>query len=657
MSREKYPSRKKSKLGHKDVISGILSVNTRGVGYLKNLDKNKADIEIQNDNLNYALNGDKVSVILLPKKNKDRISGKVVSVDKRAKRVFVGVLIKRKKQFFLSPDDKKMYVDIIIPENSVTNKKATIRQKIIVKIIDWISDGGPTGEIIKIIGQAGEHNTEMESILYEKGFEIDFPELVEVEARTLEKIEKPIPMAEILKRRDFRKITTFTIDPKDAKDFDDAISIKQLENGNYEIGVHIADVSYYVREKTAIDTEAVKREFSVYLVDRTIPMLPETLSNDICSLNPNEDKLTFSAVFELTNQGKIISRWFGKTVIRSDKRFSYEEAQNILDTKSGDFFPELNILNQIATELRKEKMINGAIDFEQDDISFELDSQGKPIRIYRKARLATHKLVEEYMLLANKEVAEFIYRAYKKSNSDSPFIYRIHDLPDREKIDALGIFVKALGYDLQLKKDKNLQASDLQNLFQQIEGKAEESIIKTAAVRSMAKAIYSTQNIGHFGLAFEFYTHFTSPIRRYPDLLVHRLLEKHLRNEKLPKSEWLKYEKISADATEKEIRATEAERDSKKYKQAEFMQDKIGQVFDGIITGVTEWGVYIEEVNTRAEGMIKMRDLGNDYFSLDSKNYCIIGQTSKKKYSLGDNVKFKISSVNLERKSIDCLFV
>ncbi len=683
------PNKKRfqSKRPTSKAISGILSVNSRGVGYFKPFDKSTTtnhskeanqDIEIQNNNLNTALNGDTVLVSIISDRRSSRTNGKVIKIEKRAKKVFTGILIKQNNIYSLSADDKRMYADIILNKESVLKNKADIGQKILAKINKWDSKSPkPEGEIIMVLGQAGEHNTEMKAILYEKGFEIDFPDQVEAEAKTLEINEKKIPKEEIAKRRDFRNTTTFTIDPKDAKDFDDAISIKQLGKDKYEIGVHIADVSHYVREKSALDAEALKRSFSVYLVDRTIPMLPEVLSNDICSLNEDEEKLTFSAVFEMNSQGKILSRWFGKTIIRSAKRFTYEKAQEVLDlgTKSpenpsslngvpnrsegfsGDFFQELNTLNEIAKKLRKEKVANGAIDFEQDEVTFELDEAGKPIKISKKSRLDTHKLVEEYMLLANKEVAEFIFNNYKKTNSSSPFIYRIHNLPDNDRIMALSIFVKALGYELPIQKGKSVRAIDLQNLFKQIQGKAEEAIIKTAALRSMAKAIYSTQNTGHFGLAFEFYTHFTSPIRRYPDLLVHRLLQKHLKNEKLQKTEWIKYEKISAEATDKEIKAAEAERDSKKYKQVEYMQDKVGQEFSGIITGVTDWGVYVEEKETRAEGMVKIKDLGNEYFILDQKNYCLIAEKSQKKFSLGDQVKFKIISTDLEKKAIDCIFV
>lgn len=634
-------------------LTGVISVNSKGVGYFK-VENEKIDVEIQTTDLGKALNGDTVVVAIKGKTQRGRPAGKVLEIKNRAKKNFAGVLREEKGKLFVVADDKKMYADILLNKNLETNKKAKLGDKVLVKITKWEKgSNGPEGEIIKVLGKHGEHNAEMMAIVLERGFETEFSPAVEQEAKQIEEKEKPIPASEIAKRKDFRSTLTFTIDPKTAKDFDDAISFKTLPNGNYEIGVHIADVSHYVREGTNLDKEALKREFSVYMVDRTVPMLPETLSNDICSLNPNEDRLTFSAVFELDKNGKVLTRWFGKTVINSNKRFTYEEAQEILNQKAGLYFTELEILNTIAKKLRTEKTRQGAIDFEQDEVVFDLDENNKPIRIYKKQRLDTHKLVEEYMLLANKEVAEFIFKAYKKTNSSSPFLYRIHDLPDQERIAQLSIFVKALGYELPIEKKNGITGKDLQNLFRQIEGSNQEGMIKTAAVRSMAKAIYSTKNIGHFGLAFEFYTHFTSPIRRYPDLLVHRLLFKHLKNERLPKSEWLKYEKISVMATEQEIKAAEAERDSKKYKQIEYMMARIGQTFDGIISGITEWGVYIEEKDTRSEGMVKIRDLGNDYFVLDQKNYCLVGEKTKQKFSLGDKVKFKITGADLERKTLD----
>lgn len=639
----------------KSKITGTISLNSKGIGFVAN-DLFEEDIEIPTASLNTALNKDEVEILIHSGLSRQkRHLGEVLKVAKRVKESFVGMLEAENGEFFLVPDDKKVYVDILIPKERA--KGAIGGEKVLAKITKWDDPKkAPEGEIIKILGKKGEHDVEMESIVLEKGFEIEFPREVEKEANEIEAEEKIISESEISKRRDFRNTLTFTIDPVDAKDFDDAISLKDIGGGKYEVGVHIADVSHYVREGTSMNTEARKRGFSVYLVDRTIPMLPEVLSNDICSLNPMEEKLSFSAVFTIDMNGNISERWFGKTVIKSDKRFSYEEAQGVLDAKAGQYYESLNTLNTIAKKMRDEKFKKGAIDFEQDEVKFELDKNGKPLRIFIKKRLDTHKLVEEFMLLANKEVAEFIFKANKKMRKDDPFIYRIHDVPDREKISQLSIFLKALGYEMEL-KENNLTAKDLQMLFKLIEGKAEESMIKTAAIRSMSKAVYSTRNIGHFGLAFEYYTHFTSPIRRYADLLVHRLLEKHLQDKSIPKHEWNLYEKMAMETTEKEISAAEAERNSKKYKQVEYMQEHIGEVFEGVISGVTEWGLYVEEVNTKSDGMVSLRNLTDDFYVLDEKNYALIGEKTKKRYGLGDKVKVKLLGADLDRRTLDYVFV
>jgi len=457
---------------------------------------------------------------------------------------------------------------------------------------------------------------------------------------------------EISTRRDFRDTLTFTIDPEDAKDFDDALSYKEIPDGTTEIGIHIADVSHYVRPGTALDKEALKRGLSVYLVDRTIPMLPEVLSNDICSLNPNENKLTFSAVFIIDKDAKIISKWFGKTIINSDKRFTYEEAQKSITTETGEFHHELKTLNTIAKVFREAKFRNGAIDFEADEVKFKLDENGKPLGVYRKQRFDAHKLVEEFMLLANREVAEYIYKK-SENKADLSSIYRIHDSPEGGRILELSIFLKALGYELRVDKGGKVTSKDINALLKKVEGQAEESLIKTATIRSMAKAVYDTGNIGHFGLAFEYYTHFTSPIRRYPDLIVHRILHHHLNGGKIPTREFSRLQKIANDSSEKEIRAASAERESIKLKQVEYMQEHIGETFEGIISGVTEWGIYIEEINTKCEGMVKLRDLKDDYYSLDEKNYAIIGTKSKKKLSLGGKVTFKVIGADPEQKTLD----
>lgn len=709
----------------------MLSVNSRAVGFIAD-EKNKEDIRIETEHLNTALNKDEVEIELLSGRVRGQRTGKVVRIVKRAKTRFVGTIEERtvsippflkevpnqrgggfKKSeiphpsgplplgkgesrfaFVVIPDDFRMYAPIIIARPP---KEAQKGYKALAEIKEWKAGKEPQGEIIKVIGKKGEHEVEMESIVLERGFESAFPREVEAEAQKIADEAKTLRQTtgnlfsaeEIRKRRDFRTTTLFTIDPANAKDFDDALSFRKLSDSEvkdkarrpdgqglrikdslYEVGVHIADVSHYVREGTGLDREARERGTSVYLVDRTIPMLPHALSNDLCSLNPNVDRLVFSAVFEMDDDGNVYKRWFGKGVIHSQKRFTYETAQEELDrlrgsqTSPGSLTSTeeaLSVLNKIAKKLRAEKTKQGAIDFEQDEVGFELDEKGHPVRVFKKKRLDTHKLIEEFMLLANREVAQFFFQSFKKSGGKASFIYRTHDVPNREKLEQLGIFVRALGHELPVRKDGSVTGKDLQALFNAIEGHASESLIKTAAIRSMAKAIYSTANIGHFGLAFEYYTHFTSPIRRYPDLLVHRSLFSILEQHKFDPQKLAKLERMAKDATQKEIAAAEAERESIKLKQVEYMQqfvggfDKLttGKEFDGVISGVTEWGIYVEEKETRAEGMVKLRDLPGDYFVLNAQSYAVIGNRTKKKYSLGDSVRFKVVGADAERKTLD----
>lgn len=635
-------------------FEGPISINSKGVGFFDPIPKENGkkqdrtqSIEIQPENVNRALPGDTVLISLLGQKIKNREQGKVEKIIKRAREEFVGVVEIHGGKTFVVPDDKRMYVDIFLPESSGANEG----DKVLVKMADWST---LSGEIVKVIGAKGENNTEMEAIVLERGFRVEFPPEVEREAKKVkDEYEKGFE-AEIKNRRDMRKTPTMTIDPDTAKDFDDAISFVENGDGTYEVGVHIADVSYFVTPGTALDVESEKRGLSVYLVDRTIPMLPEILSNELCSINPNEDKYTFSAVFKLDENGKVLEEWFGRTVIHSDRRFTYEDAMEVIEGKQdGPFQKELRKLNEIAKKLEKAKQYNGAINFEKDEVKFQLDENGKPISVYVKKRLETHKLVEEYMLLANRAVAKHIFMSQNQSLiKGKQSVYRIHDKPDKDRIKDLATFLNALGFDLK-NKDGEVTSKDINKLLKEVEGTANEELIKTATIRSMAKAVYSTKNIGHFGLAFAYYTHFTSPIRRYPDLLVHRFLERELKGGKIEENEYQKFESICLQSSDLEKKASDAERASVKYKQVEYMTERIGQEFMGTITGVSEWGVYIEENETKCEGMIKLKELGDDFWQLDEKNYTVKGQSSGKKYMLGDTVKFKVMGADMERRVLD----
>lgn len=648
----------------KETLTGPLSISGKGTGYFSipakegTLDET---IEIQKEFLNKAFPGDTVEIRRRPELLWGKVQGEVLNVVSRARMEFVGVVDKHGDMFYLIPDDRRMYTDIVLEKGKLGFAEPGM--KVVVKVTSWSEkQPAPVGEIIRIIGRKGEHNTEMQAIVYEKGFQIEFPTGVDEEAEHIKTEEaKPEVIAEQVKvRRDMRDTLTFTIDPADAKDFDDALSIKTIGPDLYEIGVHIADVSHFVRPGTLLDAEARRRALSVYLVDRTIPMLPEILSNDLCSLNPHEDKYTFSAVFHITRTGEVKDKWFGKTIIHSDHRFAYEEAQEVLDKGEGPYHDELSIMREIAKIFEKKKFENGAINFETDEVKFVLDETGKPIKVYRKERKDTHRMIEEYMLLANREVAEYIYKSNelpKRKGAQS--VYRIHDAPNKERIEDLATFLKALGFELKV-NDGEVTAKDINTLLRQVEGNPNEELIKTATIRSMAKAVYSTKNIGHFGLGFTYYAHFTSPIRRYPDLVVHRLLERELKVGKIEQDEYVYYEKVSQECSDREKQAADAERGSIKYKQVEYMQEHVGEEFEGTITGVTDWGIYIEEKETKCEGMMKTKDLGtlfNDMFDFNPKTYSITGQKTKKKITLGDTVRFKVISADLEKRLLDYAIV
>ncbi|MBM3402917.1 MAG: ribonuclease R, partial [Bacteroidetes bacterium] len=633
----------------KTFISGRVDMTSDGSAYIISDDEFEEDIYVAPRKLRNALHGDLVKVYVYAKNRGRKKEGEVVEILQRAKIDFTGIVKLSDRFAFFIPDDRKMLHDIFIPLDGLNG--AMDGYKAIAKIIDWPEDAkNPIGEITHVLGKQGENNAEMNAILADYGFPLAFPDLVEKEA---ESIKDEITKEEIAKRKDYRKILTFTIDPADAKDFDDAISFQKLKNGNFEVGIHIADVSHYVQSGSALDKEAFERGTSVYLVDRVIPMLPERLSNGLCSLRPHEDKLCFSAIFELDDDANVHEQWFGRTIIHSDTRFSYEEAQEVLENKNGKHSEELLKLNELAYKLRDRKFKHGAISFESVEIKFRLDEQGKPLGVYVKERKDAHKLIEDFMLLANKKVAEFIAKK-GKGKQKLTFVYRSHDSPKEDALLSFSQFASKFGYKIDMSSGKET-ARSLNYLMADVEGKKEQNVLTQLAIRSMAKAIYTTKKHSHYGLAFEYYTHFTSPIRRYPDVMVHRLLELYLANGKSVNEE--EYEKMSIHASQMEKKAADAERASVKYKQAEYLQNNIGESFNGIISGLTEWGMYVEIIANKCEGMIRLRDLNDDFYVLDEKNYCIIGQRRKKKYQLGDEVRILVKKVDLNKRQIDFALV
>ena len=609
-------------------------------------DNGTDDIFISPNNTNHALNNDKVKVYLFPRRKGRKPEGQITEVITRSKTSFVGSIQRHAKYAFFIPDSTSMPVDIFIQLEDLNG--ATEEDKVLVEMTEWPERANnPFGKVVQILGKHGENNTEMLSILAEYGFPLSFPDAVEAEANA---IPEEIPQEEINKRRDFRSITTITIDPADAKDFDDAISFRVLENGNSEIGVHIADVSHYVSPGSPIDDEAYKRGTSVYLVDRTIPMLPEKLCNVVCSLRPDEDSLTFSAIFEINEKAEVVSEWFGKGIIHSHRRFAYEEVQKIIEAGAGELQDYILPVNHLATILRKRRFKTGAINFESQEVKFNLDENAKPIGIYIKESKEANWLVEEFMLLANKRVAEKIGRDKKGNKEAKTFVYRVHDEPNPDKLNTFTEFVGKLGYTINIGSRSELVKS-FNNLFAEIAGKGEEDMISKIAIRTMSKAYYSTHNIGHYGLSFPYYTHFTSPIRRYPDLMVHRLLERYL-NEK-PSASKDVFEEKCVYASLMERKAADAERTSVKYKQAEFLSDKIGEIFKGAISGISKWGIYVLIDENKCEGLIPIRTLTDDFYYIDEDNYQVVGRKYNKTYRLGDPIKIKVESVNMLKKQMD----
>ena len=608
-------------------------------------------IFIAERNSAHAMNGDKVRIAFYAKRRGRTAEGEVVEILERANDTFVGTLEVSKSYAFLVTENRTLANDIFIPRDKLKGGKSG--DKAVVKVTEWPDRAkNPIGQVIDILGRAGDNNTEMHAILAEYGLPYAYPVAVE---KAADRIPDEIPAEEIARREDFRKVTTFTIDPKDAKDFDDALSIRRLPDGLWEVGVHIADVTYYVKEDSLIDKEAERRATSVYLVDRTIPMLPERLCNFLCSLRPNEEKLAYSVVFKMNDKAEVKDSRVVHTLIKSDRRFTYEEAQHIIETGEGDYKDEMLQLDKLAKVLRENRFKAGAINFDRYEVKFEIDEKGKPISVYFKVSKDANKLVEEFMLLANRTVAEKI-GIVPKGKKPKVFPYRIHDLPDPEKLENLSQFIARFGYKLRTTGNKADVSKSINRLLDDIQGKKEENLIETVSIRAMQKARYSVHNIGHYGLAFDYYTHFTSPIRRYPDMMVHRLLTKYLDEHGRSVSE-KKYEALCEHSSAMEQLAASAERASVKYKQVEFMSEHLGQTYDGVISGITEWGIYVELNENKCEGMIPIRDLDDDYYEFDEKNYCLRGRRKKRTYSLGDAITIQVARANLEKKQLDFALV